>query len=778
MKKSPATTSLLGALLLALLLSHTSFGQANYNYNYKVGTVTVEGNEAVEQSLILSVSGLHHNMQLSATAVQEAIRRIYALGLFADVRIDVEYAGGMANLKIVVKEHPKLESVTFQGNKNIGDDDLKKKINIFERQTVSPNQIKQAVEAIRKAYQDKGYHEVQITPERQLLNDGRQLALTFKIKEGQKVKIRAIEFFGNKFFSADKLRGKMDAAPKGFLRSGSFKPDQYKKDKEDIIDFYKKNGFIDASIERDSVVVDPDGKNLVIKIWVNEGSRYYFGDVTFTGNEVYSDDFLLHKMKFHKGDVYDSEKYEDSFGEIYSAYQERGYLHVRVYDNQQTVDSLLNIEFEISEGVPAHINKIFVEGNTKTKEKVIRRELHTRPGQIFSRTLLMRSLRNVMLLNYFSDVEPDVKDLPNGDVDLVVKVKEKPTGQIQAGAGYSGQDKLVGTLGLGIPNFRGNGQNVSLDWTFGARRNSIALSFTEPWMFGTPTLFGTDLYNTNHLIDLGSNIQFTEQDRGLGLKLGRRLSWPDDYFQLVGRYTLQEFRYYDFTAEYDSAYAGDPADLNIYGGRFLTTSALGLTISRDSRNLPQFATSGSLVSLNSEVSGWALGGDWKYYKSVLDAAKYTRIFWKIALVTKMHLGVIDSPLGDKGIPYSERFAPGGTYADGEIRGYDDGTVGPTNERGGLLRGRSVLVYNVELQIPVVDQQIYGLLFADAGNAWLTGRAIKPFDLDRVDGLKKSVGAGFRVVVPGLGTIGFDFGYGYNNPNGAGWKPHFQIGKSF
>ena len=286
-------------------------------------------------------------MRLTSTTVQEAIRRIYALGLFSDVRIDAEYAGAKVNLKIVVKEHPKLNSVKFVGNKKIKDDDLKDKIDLFERQTVSPNKIKNAVEAIKKAYQEKGYHQVEISTDQELLDDGRQLALTFDIKEHKEVKIRAIEFFGNKAFSADKLRGKMDAAPKGFLRSGAFKPEQYKQDKEDIVDFYKKNGYMDASI----VVIDPDGKTMVIKIWVNEGNRFYFGDITFSGNEIYDDEFLKDKMKFHTGDIYNSEKFEDSYGEIYSAYQERGYLHVRVYDNVQTVDSLLNVEFEISEGV-------------------------------------------------------------------------------------------------------------------------------------------------------------------------------------------------------------------------------------------------------------------------------------------------------------------------------------------------------------------------------------------------------------------------------------------
>lgn len=771
MSKSQAAALWIISLLIALLAGSTAKAQS-----YEVASVVVEGNRAVESSLISSVSGLATGMKLSSTAVQEAIRRVYGLGLFSDVQVNGEFAGGRINVQIVVVEHPQLAEISFEGNKSIKTDKLKDKLTIFERQTVGPSQISNNVEAVRKFYRAEGYYLAEVVPETKTL-DSNKIAIVFKIKEKDKVKIRAIEFEGNEAFSDGSLRGEMSAKPKGFLRSGSFKREQYDEDKDKIIEYYRKRGYIDAAITGDSVIVDPDGKGLLLRLYMNEGTRYHYGDVTFKGNAIYKTDLLADQLKFKNGDIYNHEKFEESVTNLYSVYQEDGYIHVRILDNTQTVDSALNIEFEISEGVPAHINKVFVEGNSKTKEKVIRRELYSRPGQIFKRSMLMRSMRNVMLLNYFSNVEPDVENLPNGDIDIAFKVSEKPTGQIQAGAGYSGQDKLVGTLGLGIPNFRGNGQNVNLDWSFGSRRNSISVSFTEPWMFDTPTSFGIDVFNINRQLSFGAE-DFSEGTRGTGIRLGRRLRWPDDYFRITGRYTLEEVRYFDFNDTYRENNKNNPNSLLKYESDWLTTSALGVTIVRDSRDLSQFATSGSLVQLSSEVSGWALGGDWKYHKHVFDAAKYQRIWWKFVLAGKVRVGVIDSPNGDDGIPYSERFAPGGTYQDGVIRGYDDGTVGPRNADKGLLRGRSTLIYNLELQMPIVEQQIYLLAFADAGNAWLSGREIKPFDFDKENGLKKSVGAGFRIVIPGLGTIGFDFGYGYNNPDGAGWKPHFQLGTTF
>ncbi len=744
--------------------------------SYEIGSVVVEGNSAVESSLILSVAGLTSGTKLSSTAVQEAIRRVYGLALFSDVKIEGEFAGGRINIKITVVEFPRLAAVKFSGNKAIKDKDLKEKLTIFEQQTVGPSQIQNNIETIKKQYRQEGYFLAEAEAESKLIDSSR-VEITFKIKENEKVKIRLVEFEGNQVFNDGKLRGKMKTKADGFFRSGSFKREQFEEDKDKIVEHYRKNGFIDAAITNDSIAIDPDGKRMVLYVTVSEGNRYYFGDVTFKGNEVFKTDLLAKQMKFDKGDIYDHEKFEESIGEIYSVYQEDGYIHVRLIDNVQTVDSTLNIELEISEGVPAHINKIYIEGNSKTKEKVIRRELFSRPGQTFRRSVLMRSLRNVMLLNYFGNVEPDIRNLPNGDIDMVLKVEEKPTGQIQAGAGYSGQDKLVGTLGLGIPNFRGEGQSVNLDWSFGSRRNSISLSFTEPWLLDTPTTLGFDVFSVNRNVQY-TDEEWTEGTRGLGARIGRRLRWPDDYFRISFRYSLEEFRYYDFNDVYKERYKNSPYSLMRFENSWSTTSTFGVTIVRDSRDLSQFATSGSLHQLSSEVSGWALGGDYKYHKHIFDMARFYRIWWQVVLAGKVRIGWVDSPGGYEGIPYGERFAPGGTYQDGVIRGYDDASVGPRDSNGGYLRGRSEIIYNLELQVPIVSQQIYALLFADAGNAWESGRAVKPFDLDRYDGLKKSVGAGFRIIIPGLGTIGFDFGYGYNNPEGAEWKPHFQLGTTF
>lgn len=739
--------------------------------NLTISSVEVRGNLTADRSLILSVADITIGAVLTSTSTQDAIRAIYGLGLFSDVRIKGEVTDEQTiDLIIEVEEYPRVTRVDYSGNDKLDDDDIKEVDSIEVGRQVPPHELKQATERIRRKYQDKGYYLVNIETELKPV-EGSQLnhELLIKLDEGPKIRIMDIVFEGNDVFTDDKLRGKMGNKPKGFLRSGNFDPEKHEEDKEKIIEFYHEKGYLDADILHDTVIVhEDDPRWMTVKIEVYEGIQYRYGDTKFTGNKIYGDKLLHSRLKYDEGDIFNSEKFEESISELYAVYQEDGYIHARIFENISTVDSILNIEFEVSEGVPAKIHKIVINGNTKTKEKVIRREMASRPGQVFRRSALMRSVRNVMLLNYFGKAEPDFKVLPNGDVDLILEVEEKPTGQFNAGAGYSGQDKLVGTVSLGMPNFRGNGQTLQLSTEFGSRRNSLSLSFTEPWLFGTPTSFSASIYNLNRKwYD-----DFWEGRRGGSVRFGRRLRWPDDYFRVYASYRLEDIRYYDFE---DSVYAADPNSLARFNEDWLRTSSVTSTLMRDSRDLPMFPTSGSVHSYTVEYAGGPLGGEWQYHKHTFEVKHFYKLFWKFVLAGKLKLGVVDSPDGDDGVPFTERFSPGGTDPDGTLRGYEDGDVTPKDDDGYNIRGRSMLVYNAEIQFPVVEQQIYGLLFADAGNSWLAGYQITPFDFKGE--LKRSIGAGFRVVIPGIGILGFDFAYGYDKDD-PGWKPHFQIGSTF
>jgi outer membrane protein insertion porin family len=754
-------------LLLLLILLVYSF---SYSQVLTISRVEVVGNKSADKSLVLLASGFTPGSALDLTSIQRAIKRIYGLGLFSNVTITATQTEGGVILTIRLQEYPKLAQLEIKGNKRFKNREIEDKLGLKAGMQISPQQVKDGINVIQGLYRDKGYAATRVQSELKPGSKEEEVVLDYKIDEGEKVKIKKIYVQGNKDFSEGKIKKQMKTKQASLLRSGEFNSEKYQEDKGRITDFYKKNGYLDAEILSDSIWFDPSGKDMFLRLVLSEGERYKFGGVSFHGNTIFPEEKLRKVVKFKPGEFYDQKKFEETLTELNNLYQEEGYIYVQILDNTSTQGNVVNIDYQITEGVPANIHFVRIEGNIKTKEKVVRRELSVIPGQRFHRSILLRSLRDVMYLNYFSNVTPDIEVLPNGDIDLILKIEEKQTGTINFGAGYSAVDKLVGSIGLGIPNFMGNGQNVQLNWEFGKTRNSLQLDFTEPWFRDTPTSVGIDIYRVNRRW----YTDFTEGRTGVGLRIGRRLSWPDNYSRLYVRYRLESVRYFDFSETYLTNYKDSP-----YGLQYIKwpqmTSSVNFTFLRDSRDLPQFATSGSVLTYDVELAGGLLGGNWSYHKHIFEFSKYVKTFWKFVLMAKVRAGLIDGYNRNSNVPYSERFAPGGTDPDGTVRGYPDGWIGPRDASGNLIRGRSMLVYNLEYQFPLVEQQIYALLFADAGNAWMTGRQFSPVSFGR---LYKSAGFGFRMVVPSLGMIGFDFGYGFDYPGKDKWRPHFQFGKPF
>lgn len=735
-----------------------------------ISRIEVEGNQSADKSIILLASGFTRGSPLELSSVQRAIKRIYALNLFSDVKVIATQEPEGVVLTIKVEEYPKLVRLEIEGSKKFKQEEIKEKLNFKVGTLLSPYQVKGGINIIQALYRDKGYMATRVQSELKSGLKEDEVVLTYKIDEGKKVKIKKIHVEGNKDFDDGKIKKQMKNKEDNWLRSGEFKADKFPEDKEKIIEAYRKEGYLDAEILKDSLWFSPSGKDMFIKLFLVEGERYKFGEISFQGNNVYTDEILQKVVKFKPGEFYNQKKYEETLTQLYNLFQEEGYIYVQIADLTNTQGNIVNINYQITEGVPANIHMVKIEGNTKTREKVIRRELSVIPGQRYHLSNLMRSLRDAMYLNYFANVTPDLEVLPNGDIDLIIKVEEKPTGSINFGAGYSERDKLVGTIGLGIPNLLGKGQNLDFNWEFGKKRNSFQITFTEPWFRDTPTSVGIDLYQLNRKwYD-----DYTEGRRGIGLRVGRRLSWPDNYFRVYARYRLESIRYFDFSDSYLASYEGSPYNLS-YIDWPQRTSSIDFTILRDSRDLPQFATSGSVFYWNSELAGGLLGGNWSYHKQIFEFSKYFKTFWKFVLVAKARAGIIDGFSREDVVPYSERFSPGGTDPDGMVRGYPDGWIGPRDIYGNRLRGRSVLVYNLEYQYPIVAQQIYGLFFVDAGNSWLCGRKFSPLSFRH---LYKSAGFGFRMVVPNLGMIGFDFGYGFDYPGDNKWRPHFQFGRAF
>ncbi len=833
--------------LLVVLLAAAVAGSISAQVEYSVVELEIVGNRVATNSLILGVASINKGATLTPAVIQNAIHRLYGLGIFRDVRLDAEEVPGGLKVFIVVDELPKLVALEFSGNKKINSDDLKKDLGLGVGGYISPYLIHQKKQDILEKYAEKGYFRASIESNLVFNDDSTEASLSYEIDEKSKIKVEKVIMTGNSRVEANDLIKKMRNRKRGFLKSSTFAQEKYDEDLEKVIAEYHKKGFIDAFLITDSMTIDTLTNRMTIYLEVYEGPKYYFGDVSFEGTDVLPADFLASVLKHNAGEPFNSEKYDESLYEVYSTYQEIGHLHVRVADERTTrADSVIDINYLVSEGQPSHINLINIVGNTRTKEKVIRREIPVRPGQIFNRSLLIRSVREVMALNYFTNVEPMPLNLPNGDVDLEFRVEEKQTGQISAGAGYNSQDKVVGTIGMGIPNFRGNGQNLSFNVDFGSRRNSFSVSFTEPWMFGRPTLLGVDLFALNRRW----YSDYTEARQGGSIRLGRRLRWPDNYFRIYASYRLERNRFSDYDEDFDALNRSstervhrwsefgpitdtlglDPLDVDTlgwsvqnrsqsvvtpgeplrgsvvaYDEKWNTSSRISFNIIRDSRNLPEFATKGSIMSYSYDLTGSFLGGQWNYQKHRIKLAKFIPIVGKLALATRLEYGVLvgrSSDPNDRWILVSERFNPGGTAFDGTVRGYEDGSLTPdslvhgsdttlffySNPEDGIttpdstyvspsfrtrVRGKHMIIANAELQFPVVENQIYALLFLDAGNSWLHLNDVKP-----ITGLYKGYGIGFRIAVPGIGTIGFDFAKPLDDPpdgSGRGWKPHFQIG---
>ncbi|MFZ0392122.1 MAG: BamA/TamA family outer membrane protein, partial [Calditrichia bacterium] len=421
--------------------------------------------------------------------------------------------------------------------------------------------------------------------------------------------------------------------------------------------------------------------------------------------------------------------------------------------------------------------EILIKGNTKTNEKVVRREMKIYPGDTFNRAKLERSVRDIWILNYFANVVPDVKLIEGDDehVNLEVTVEEKSTDTANMSAGYSQRDGMIGSLGLSLNNFSlahplsgGDGQRLAFDWYFGKFYRSLSLSFTEPWLFNTPTLGGFSLFNTR---SGGGFYPWDRRVQGGSLQLGRRFRWPDNYFRGDWIFRVAETKIFNVR---------DPELLTnyIFYDRPTTQISLSQIIRRDSRDRPEFSSRGSVYSLMTELSGGPLQGDEDYLKNMFTVEWYIPAFKGLVIYTQSKLGLIQGLYQDFYINPGELYYMGGSglsFSEG-LRGYDDGSVGPISTGGRPLGGKSLAKFTAELRIPIApNPTIFGLFFVEGGNVWET------FSQTNMQDLRRSVGLGVRLFMPMIGIIGVDFGYGFDHFDQYGrregqWKTHFQFGR--
>ncbi len=766
-----------------------------------IADVVIEGHANVDEPLIRSMVTLKAGNLYSPRDGATTIKQLYRLGLFEDIRIYASRGAAGLIITVNVKEYPLLDRLEFEGNKKIKDDELERLSGIFQGQALSPFRRKSVLDNLTQAYYEKGYLLATLTP--RVLVERNNAIMRIEIDEGEKVKLGEV-FIENNVSVAERalqeaFRKKTDTEEDHFWKEGDLRRDRLLDQFQKIVAEYRKHGFRDTEVTEDTLWFSEDRKRMYLKVKVKEGRKYYLGDVAFEGNTKFTNEQLSSLIKIDAGKPFNEEEYQESVSTIYEAYGELGYLYATPIARESAAnDSTVDLRFAVNEGEPARVHRIDIVGNTKTKDKVIRRELLIKPGQTFRRSLLMRSQRDVFQLNFFQDVQPGLQPLPNGDVDISFTVLEKPTGTANAGAGYSGLDGLVGTISMIIPNFLGNGQSLNFNWEFGSRRNSISTSFVEPWLFDTPTSAGIDIFRTNRQWFREFNII----QKGFGTSLGRR--FRGTYWRIRGAYRFFYLKYTGFSERYYAAALEDTtlSDAQVsainenirqrlsYESNSGLTSQVSFSVTRDSRDFPQFATRGMRQTSRSDVAG--VGGDVKYLKQTLESDFYVPLFKGTSISLRGRYAVALNPFNDREVPFFERFFPGGVSFDGLIRGYGNNSVGPytqlgdgTSSRDG---GRVMSIITLEYQVPIIDQltsqqPVYGVAFVEAGNAWAKLSEASPLP----GNMKKSVGLGIRVIMPLVGLLGFDVGYGFDKPSDpiqalqkkrSGWHTHFQLGQVF
>jgi len=761
--------------LLLIILFFTAINLSAQRRSVKILDVSVEGAKTTDPNMIRLNSGLSTGTEITGESIQDAIRQLWRLDLFSDIEvlIDRELVEGVY-LIIRVKEYPRLEKVELAGNKKLKKDDIDEILNYYSGQVINPTMLARARQKVYEKYKEKGYLLATIrTTEIPSLTDSNRVIVRFFFDEGKKVQIEKIKFYGNTTFSDGKLKKQFKKTKEDrWWRGADFDQEKYVEDLGKLIEFYQNEGFRDVEVLKDSIYYNEANDDMYIDIWLNEGEKYIFGDITWEGNNLFSDEELAANIRFEKGEIYSKKKINEAiFQYIGNLYYDRGYIYANITP-RETVDenNELDIHFFVTEGQQAKINEIKITGNTKTKEKVVRREIRIYPGDTFNRSLLERSQREVWMLNYFSNVEPKVSPTGGDQVDLEFKVEEKSTDTANLSAGWSERDKLIGSVGVAMANLFGNGQRLSFDWNFGRYYRSFNIGFTEPWLFDTPTLAGFNFYDTKRD---AYYIGYKQVSRGGSLRLGRRFSWPDNFFRGDWIYTLDKTSLSDFNSYILAANQNGIAS-DMWP---LISSSVTQIVSRNSLDRPEFPTAGSEFSLTTELAGTVLGGNVDYQKYIFRMDWFMPSFWKLVLYSSFQAGYLETIGGNNRIPYLEYFFMGGDGLSRSIplRGYEDPLAGYSRVESG---GKAMLKYTAELRIPIApNPTIFGLFFAEAGDVWPNFKTADPFTM------RRSAGVGARVFMPMIGIIGFDYGYGFDRVDENGnpdpkWKMHFVFGRSF
>ena len=833
---------------------------------YEIAGIRIVGADNYEEKNIIGYSGLKvgDRIPIPGSDINDAAKRLWKQGLFSNVKITVDkVAGNKAWLCFNLRQQPRIASINYIGVKKGEQKDLDDALQLHRGNQITQNIVNRAEQIIKKYYANKGFGNAQVKINlAEDLSAPNEVIVKINVNKNDKLKVHKIYIDGNEVLSDNQVQRAMKKTnEKGKLlnlfRQKKFVESDYEDDLERIIAKYNEKGYRDATILSDSVV-PYDDKSVDVYISLDEGKKYYINDVSWVGNTVYPTAVLDNVLGIQKGDVYNqkllNKRTNDDDDAIANYYMDNGYLFFNLVPIEKNVhgDSI-DLEMRITEGPQARINNVVINGNDRLYEKVIRRELHVKPGELFSKTDLMRSAREIAQTGHFDPENMDIRPEPNdenGTVDILFNLQSKSNDQFEFSMGW-GQTGIIGKVAIKFTNFsiknlfypnsyrglilQGEGQQFTISAQTNARYyQAYSISFLDPWFGGKRpnslsvsayysrqtgvnssyysnrymnyyNSYYSGLYNGygygyndyyNNAIEDAYDPNKYLQMLGVNIGFGKRLDWPDNWF------TFQAELGYNWYHVKNWAYL-----LNMQNGTS-NSLVLGLTLSRNSIDNPQYTRTGSIFSLNLQLTPPAsLFGkkDWKklseqntdeahrelyrwieYWKLRFTSRTYTPLTnpdgkYTLVLMTRADIGLLGSYNRYLKSPF-ETFYVGGdgmsgsyTYAQETIalRGYDNGQLTPYYEGG----GRAYTRFGVELHFPFLLQPtttIYGLTFLEGGNAWSDVKKFQPFDI------KRSAGVGVRIFLPMVGMMGIDWAYGFDKVYGekGGSHFHFILGQEF
>lgn len=740
-------------LFSAVNIISKEIGSAIFNRQL-VESITIRGNKRIESDAILKAIALRQGDIFSVDAISKDLKKVFGMGYFEDVRIEGEKADNGINVIFNVTEKPSVRKIKFEGNRVYEDKEIQDVVRTGTGSILNAFKINEDIQRIKALYTDKNYHNCEITYTTQMLENN-QADITLDIKEGEKLKIKKIEIDGNKFFTDKALKKVMKTDEKGFFSwitsSGELKRNELEQDVYRLESFYKDNGFIDAKVSDPEVEFGKE--SISVKLKIREGEQFKLGNIGFTGDLIVSEDELHKKLSIKTGDLYSREKLRTNVFAITDIYSDRGFANADISPGiaKNEESKIVDVNFIIEKGSPVYLERILISGNTKTRDKVIRRQLEVYEQDLYSMSKIQKSVRNLRRIDYFENV--DIKTSRGSSEDklnLNVDITEKATGAFSFGGGYSSEDQLFGMISVAERNLFGRGQIVSTKAEVSATSTRFTLSFTEPWLFDIPLSAGADIYNWDKEYDY-----YDKESKGGALRLGYKIF---DYTSVGLRYGYEDFTISNVQDTYTEV---DPGNY--------VTSSITTSLRYDSTNAAFNPTEGSEHSVSVEYASDLLGGEIEFTKYIAETGWYYPLFWKFTGFIHAKTGYLDDRNKDIEIDY-ERFYLGGINS---VRGYDWQDInatpeGQTKQRG----GEKFIQFNAEVIFPLVeDINLSGVIFYDAGDSYLKDEDITLKDL------YSSYGGGFRWYSP-MGPIRIEYGRILNGNQYSGGRWEFSMGGAF